>query len=169
MALLTTYTSANCVVSSALQIRYTFASRSQAVVYTADSSGTVSAKYPVYVTRLATKTYSYVGMTEAAARACAKAKIAKYTRNQSDESYGTYYDVDAATKTLVKKTVKIPTCQATITARQTSGDMWQCDIQVSESDRAAYLHAASGDDPTDPASLFSISCDYDEPTTAEAS
>ena len=63
------WSDANKITTKALQIQYT---------------GVFHKMYlgqPVYeFHRLATKEYQYVGMTEAAAKACQEAKLAQYTR-----------------------------------------------------------------------------------------
>lgn len=63
------WSNANKITTNALQIQYTG-------TYTKTYHGLQIYEFH----RLATKEYSYVGMTEAAAKACQDAKLAQYTR-----------------------------------------------------------------------------------------
>ena len=72
--------------------------------------------------RLATKEYQYVGMTEAAAKACQDAKLAQYTRKftQWYTSEGVYA---ANTQFL---------CVANVTMDSDEDGLWTVNISVSE-------------------------------------
>lgn len=80
MALLTTWGDFNKVESELLCVRHLV---SDAVTYLAVENGAVVTKTAYTVTRYATKRYSYVGMTRDAAKACAAAKVEKYTRKRA--------------------------------------------------------------------------------------
>ena len=102
---------------------------------------------PIYqFQRIATKSYSYVGMNEATAKACQDAKLAQYTRNlrQWYTDRGVYKPMD--------KTV----CVASVTMSHDSGGMWSVDIEVNE-DQTQYYDSAVA-----PSWLFDLSLDYDE-------
>jgi hypothetical protein len=104
---------------------------------------------PIYqFQRIATKSYSYVGMNEATAKACQDAKLAQYTRNlrQWYTDRGVYKPMD--------KTV----CVASVTMSHDAGGMWSVDIDVNE-DQTQYYDSAVAPDW-----LFDLSLDYDEST-----
>ncbi len=100
--------------------------------------------------RIATKSYHYFGMSEAAARACQAAKIAQYTRriyhfyNSSGSSEITFEDV----------------CVANVSLDYDDADMWTVSIDVSEDQQQYFPYAV----PFDPYAmgLFDTSFDYDE-------
>lgn len=72
------------------------------------------------VTRVATKSYSYVGMTRAAAAAAVAEKYRFYTRD--------YYVVEGDSSRTLKK------CYANIVSRRVEGRMYQVDISINERD-----------------------------------
>lgn len=119
--------------------------------------------YYFRTTRTATKSYSYIGMTRAAAEACRLAKIAQYTRK--------YIRLDSInTRTVDDKVLpgieEVTECAAEIYARRDHGDAWRVDISVRESD------VIGTKEPTeDPAELFedwTKDRTYDETTREHA-
>jgi hypothetical protein len=156
MALLQSYSAANMLVDTGLAVRYY-----QSMVKTARANATADNSITAYldgkmqlvdwrVTRRATKSYKFVGMTEAAAKACADIKKRQYTRV-------TYTDGTPAVE-----------CVADIdVVRTDESDSWEVDINVNETD-SKLTSVCVGD----PATLFETCADrdYDEgdPTTFAA-
>ena len=130
--LLSTHSSANKSTTDGLSIRY---------------KADVVSGGKIKVARFATKSYSYTGMTRAAANACADAKRAQYTTNH----------VRLTSET---ETEEFFGCQA---AFRVFSDRvgWSCEISVNETD-----YAIADEEPVDPSALFSgLIRDYDESDT----
>lgn len=101
---------------------------------------------PVYeARRIATKSYSYIGMDEAAARACQAAKLAQYTRvfTRWTNENGTYYTIPRTEEK----------CVAAVSLDCDDADVWSVLIDVNE-EQVQY-----GRDVIPP---FDTSLDYDE-------
>lgn len=88
-------------------------------------------------TRTATKRYSYVGMTEAAAKACAAAKIAQYTRRFARIASATTCDY-------------VTECKTDISLTHGEGCLWSVELSVNETD----VKPSTASDP-DLAAIFS--------------
>ena len=69
---------------------------------------------------ITTESFSYIGMTEAAATACAAAMITNYTENV------TIYTVQDGSVTATVKSE----CVAAVKPKLTGGRMWQVDVDV---------------------------------------
>lgn len=152
MALLTTWTAANRVITTEKVVTY---SRSKiygswkwgdAIVYTLNEAWEYH--------RFCSKTYSYVGLTKAAAVSCATAMVAYYTRatkvsyfSDSGNTAGSFLVQDGGT-----------VCMADVSPRMTAGGMWQVDISVREDDARIRRESVSPD------SLFTTenAREYDE-------
>ena len=100
--------------------------------------------------RIASKSYSYVGMNEAAAKACLEAKQAQYTR-----TFIRWYNERG-----VYKPVTIHNSVANVTMNHDEGGMWSVDIEVNEDQMQYYDYGVI------PMQLFDLSLDYDESTPA---
>lgn len=128
----------NKITTKSLQIQYTGA-------YTKTYRG-----YRVYeFHRIATKEYQYVGMTEAAAKACQDAKLAQYTRKfiqwyNENGYYGKYREFR---------------CVADVTMNSDGDGLWTVSISVNE-DQQQYYRAL--DVNYIPYDLFDLGLDYDE-------
>jgi hypothetical protein len=142
MALLTTSSSANKHESRGLCVRYRldFVDRSY-----------------WQVTRTATKSYSYFGMTREAAVECRDLKLAQYTRSYSYLS-GDEVPVEGTERMMPGVATKYG-CGATFSVRREHGSSWSCNIEVNETD----IKTASTM-PADPAALFTAenARSYDE-------
>ena len=139
----TTWGNANKQTSEGLAIRYTCEPLVPSAIVTSTSD--------FKVTRYATKSYSFVGMDYATASKCAAAKVAQYTRAHTrvtSETSGSSTSFD---------TYSIVECLCSIAVQHGGGDLWNVTISVSETDEALSQGL-----PSDPASCFSISQDYDE-------
>lgn len=101
--------------------------------------------------RIATKSYSYVGMNETTARACVDAKQAQYTR-----TFTQWYTERGA----MYKPTKISKCVANVVLRHDAGNMWSVDIDVNEDQIQYYWEAGSFH-----VGLFDLTMDYDESPT----
>lgn len=152
MALLTTWTAANRVITTEKVITY---SRSkiygswrwgEAIIYTFNEAWEYH--------RYCTKTYSYVGLTKEAAMACATAMVEYYTRStkvsyfaSTGPTAGSFLPEDGGT-----------VCMADVSPRMTAGGMWQVDISVREDD------ARLSRDSVPPDALFTTenAREYDE-------
>lgn len=140
---------------SAVIKSYRVVDRAKSVRYTVDGSTLkVGAEELVHweVRRTCTKDYRYIGLTEAAAKACAAAKVEKYTRT----SYVWARKTDTG-----YESAGVQACQADIAAVHDEGDAWHVDVQVSEEDT---VHV-TGQKPAALADLFAWierACDYDE-------
>lgn len=88
-------------------------------------------------TRTATMSYSYVGMTEAAAKACADEKIAKYTRRFARIASATTCDF-------------VTECKTDISLTHGEGCLWNVELSVNETD----VKPSTASDP-DLAAIFS--------------
>lgn len=160
MALLTTWGNWNKVVQTALAVRYTVTQDSvrvsEWVKADPDNPESTLQLYKTYdktyyrCRRRATKRYSYVGMTEAAAQACASAKAAQYTRDCSVVSITESEDVDLmGNHPTVIGTKTSKTCTSDVAAEHDEGGMWHVAISVSEDDEKPSLT-----NPADVAALF---------------
>ena len=156
MSLFANYSDKCKVTSSLLQIRYKIQYLMQKIeVQTTDddgnsATGTIFVRY-YETTRYATKEYSYVGLTKAAARNCMDAKISKYTRQK------TQYAFDDQAGFINNPTME---CMARINAAHDTGGAWRVDISVAETDSIM-----TSDLPQNPASKFASinsSREYDE-------
>ncbi len=96
--------------------------------------------------RIATKSYSYICMTEAAARACQAAKLAQYTRR-----FVISYNENMAYKPTWEER-----CVASVKLECDDGGMWSVNIDVNEDQeqRSPYYNHVY--------SLFDTTLDYDE-------
>lgn len=105
-------------------------------------------------TRYATKAYSYVGMTYAAAKACAAEKYKQYRRihrKQEIEARTTTSTVtgdDGNTSTVASTYHAVNDkfvidCLCTISVTHGAGDSWDVEISVNETDTRASLEAVS--------------------------
>lgn len=84
----------------------------------------VVATYYWFVETITTESFSYVGMTEAAATSCAAAMKTAYTENVVTAT------VDQSTGTISTTTKNI--CTADIRAIHVEGSMWQVDVDVNK-------------------------------------
>lgn len=98
--------------------------------------------------RIATKSYSYIGMNEATARACQEAKLAQYTRTfvQWCNERGSIVMLESRR------------CVANVVMSHGDGGPWNVDIDVNE-DQLQYADSVS---PDIPYYMFDLSLDYDE-------
>ena len=102
--------------------------------------------------RIVTKSYSYIGMTEAAAKACQAAKLAQYTR-----TFIQWYNANGVWKGSSNQKIQ---CVANVSMNQDDGGLWSVSIDVNE-DQQQYSTWI----PID-YDLFDYSLDYDEDTPA---
>lgn len=91
------------------------------------------------VTRIAKKSYKFVGMTQAAAFECAAVKRSQYTRtftqiHATPEEVTTNYSIE---------------CPSDIAPRHVGGDVWEVSIEVNEMDTTFSIGPSAN-----PASLF---------------
>lgn len=98
--------------------------------------------------RIATKSYSYVGMNEATAKACQEAKLDQYTRTfvQWCNDFGSIVMLESRR------------CVANVVMSHGDGGLWNVDIDVNE-DQMQYANSVS---PNIPYYMFDLSFDYDE-------
>lgn len=98
--------------------------------------------------RIASKSYSYIGMTEAAAKACQAAMLAKYTRNflQWYNENGTYVGRYSTV------------CVANVSMNGDEGGLWEVSIDVNEDQMQYSDYYLRGI----PYHLFDLGLDYDE-------
>lgn len=148
MSLFTTYTEANKLTSSGLSVTY----RQLPASCTNPTTGETVLYWEV--TRMAKKSYSFVGMDEATAYECASAKRAQYTRAFARLDAGT---LDPLTS--LPTMVNVRECPSDIAPQHGDSAMWHVQISVNEEDVKAVAAPVS-----DPASLFSAanSRAYDE-------
>ena len=158
MGLLTTWTDANKVTSQGLAVRYV-CEQTYGYDYFNKEYCIVGALYK----RVATKRYSYVGLSIDAAKACAETKKKKYTRSHTRQSiYTTHYMRWTTTATNADGSVKsesgmsvpnafvvedVPNveCQADITISNMGGCLWRVNISVNETDTAGIALDPSKD------------------------
>lgn len=157
MSLLTNWGPHNMVTEEALCVRYSQAFNNEQSYWE--------------VTRLATKQYRFIGMTEATAKACVSAKLAQYTRNYTQIIER---EIPASpgsdTMITVHVPIAVPECMADIVAvREGDGNAWSVQIAVSEVDMRPYQFRNVGTNEfwqpcADPASLFpeANARDYDD-------
>ena len=108
--------------------------------------------YSIYhVMRHCTKQYSYVGLTESAAKSCASDKVTKYTRTYT--GWKVVFENDAVDI----KPQNYTRLAARVQAVHDQGDMWHTDIQVDETEDVWTFTL-----PANLASLFDETRDYDE-------
>lgn len=134
------WSDANKVTHRGLQVQWTMA-----------QVGYVSGNPWYEFHRIATKSYSYVGMNETTARACVDAKQAQYTR-----TFTQWYTERGA----MYKPTKISKCVANVVLRHDAGNMWSVDIDVNEDQIQYYWEAGSFH-----VGLFDLTMDYDESPT----
>ena len=146
MALLESYGAANMVVHEDLSVRYAQTRKQMTFTVTSAGQTTTQAGWYWVVSRRARKDYSFVGMTEAAARACAEAKTAMYTRAS--------YSADSPQNGGMLAKVE---CTANIVARRIDDDSnaWETRIQVDE-----YDERLSESMQSDPASFMGLGYRY---------
>lgn len=112
-------------VKTGLNIRYNFTSKLIDLGEENVFGVWQSDYYVLYcVTRVATKQYSYVGLTESTAKTLASSKTTDYTRSKKG-----WYLSDTSIQ-YVNETY----CGADIHPSHTSGCMWQVDLNVNERD-----------------------------------
>lgn len=92
-------------------------------------------------TRYATKSYSYVGMTYAAAKACAAKKYEQYRRIHRKQEIKETTTGTATTYAVDDKYVI--DCLCTISMTHGAGDSWDVEISVNETETRASLEAVS--------------------------
>ena len=147
MALFETWSDANKQTDTALSS-----------LYTCDRDAFVpnggSGTYWWKITRRRTKSYRYVGMTEAAAKACAAAKMQQYCRRFVSWlwAHGTWTVLSDIDNTYCEQV-------AEITAEHTEGKMWSVSINVDEI-CIAYYHYGSADAIDNWQALDHIITDY---------
>ena len=152
------YSDFNKETQNGFVVKYTFTSKMVDLGHDTITGTSVHDWRVLYcVTRVATKTYSYKGLTEEDAKQCAADKIAKYTRHrkgwQLGEDHIEYVDCTY--------------CGANCTPVHDAGHIWHCDIQVNERDDVWTF-----DTPSNPKSLFSYiytdnpGYNYDDETEA---
>lgn len=96
---------------------------------------TLASAYGVWywhVESITTESFSYVGMTKAAADACAAAMVTAYTKTKSIPSIQAGEIV----------TTSVSQCVADIRAVRTEGNTWQVNVEVNEVDHSFSLAAA---------------------------
>jgi UDP-N-acetyl-D-mannosaminuronic acid transferase (WecB/TagA/CpsF family) len=133
MGLLNTYTSANCVVDTALSVDY-----ARRVVFGnwVETTGTVPTVHNHIweYTRTATKTFRYVGMDEATAESCAAALRTLFNRSTRVSTWnGAYgrFDRDPGGD--------VP--MADIVCQHEAAGMWTVTVSVNEQDTYQSLFA----------------------------
>ena len=135
MGLLTTCTDTNRVIHNGKTVTY---SRRKIYGTWLYASGlTIVSKTEAWeYHRYCSLSYSYVGLTKAAAISCAATLVTTYTRSCSyskwDATNATFSVADAGSQLM-----------AEITPRQTQGDMWQIDVNVREDDSRQSLSVLS--------------------------
>lgn len=137
MGLWTTYGDANKVTSRGLAVRYSVQ----------------PSKHGYEVTRYATKSYAFVGMDRATAKACASAKRSQYTREYSR------VETKSGTSGSTVAEVTVVECPCDIAETRMNGGMWQVQVDVNETDTKPAAEI-----PPDPASIFAAANgrNYDE-------
>lgn len=141
MALLDSYGDFNKVTRSGLNKVYAYEAK-----YIKDFGG-MAYRY----TRRCTKDYSYVGMDYDTAQACKAVKMEQYKRTIRGWFWEPEQDPPFVPRNMVKY-------GAEVTVVNTSGDMWECRIQVNENEDVWSTESVS-----DIASLFNeTGRDYDE-------
>lgn len=101
---------------------------------------TLASAYGVWywhVESITTESFSYVGMTKAAADACAAAMVTAYMKTKSIPSIQAGEIV----------TTSVSQCVADIRAVRTEGNTWQVNVEVNEVDHSFLLAAAEQEDP----------------------
>lgn len=126
MALITTASSANRVVDSALCVTYARRKVYGSWSYTSGTTVITLASAWEY-TRTATKNYRYVGMSESAAADLAAVLVDYYTRStrisEWNSSTGAFSTTDGGT---------VP--MADVVCQRGDGDMWTVQVSVNEQD-----------------------------------
>lgn len=128
MSLLTSHGEANLVIDEALTVTYSKSVISGSWGYTsANVSGTYYTMKELH--RYARKTFRYVGMTYAAAKACKAAMIAKFTRQVwnsywNGDAMGGGWNVDSGGEMLM----------ADVSCVHVEGDCWEVHVSVNEDD-----------------------------------
>ena len=132
MALFDTWSDANKQTDSALSSTYTC--ERDAYV-----PGRWGGTYWWKITRRRTKSYRYVGMTEAAAKACVQAKLQQYCR-----SFVSWLWANGTWTVLNNIDDRYCDQVAEVSAEHTEGKMWSVKIDVDEI-CIAYYHYGSAD------------------------
>lgn len=139
MSLKTVYDNSNKVTDIGLSV--TYRQKFLETIETTPSGGGSPVSTPYWeVTRIAKKSYKFVGMDQATAFQCASVKRSQYTR--------TFTQV-RATDTEITTDYSIE-CPSDIAPRHVDGDVWEVAIEVNEMDTTYSIGPAA-----DPASLFS--------------
>lgn len=128
----------NKITTKSLQIQYTGS-------YTKTYAGNRIYEFH----RLASKDYEYVGMTEAAAKACQDAKLNQYTRK-----FVEWYNQNGN-----MSRIREFKCVADVSMDSDGDGLWTVSISVNE-DQRQYFPAVDVNDI--PYSLFDTTLDYDE-------
>lgn len=117
------------------------------------------------VTRYASKTYSYVGMTYEAANKCAAAKRAQYLRKHNVASVVVNTDSDASETKYKISNSEVYESLCSISTSHGDGDSWDVEIQVNEEESRATDSSS-----TSPEALFSAenAWEYDEGESSSA-
>ena len=135
MSLLSTASADNLVVDAALHITYARRIVFGQWTYVNLNMTTVYTQAWEYI-RTASKTYRYVGMTEAGARAKAAALVTLYTRSTKisvwDSTAGQFVHVDAGDVLMTE-----------VVVQHEEGSMWTVAITVSETDTRTTLSSSS--------------------------
>ena len=154
MALLTTASDKNRQITSQLSVNYT--TRRIKGTWTAITANITETKTEAWeYSRTATASYSYVGLTEDAAKGIASNlralysrsfKVSEFCADDSSVYFRLFQDRDAGTQLM-----------AQIVAQYDSGNMWSVRVDVNEMDTRLRFEAVS------PVSLFSVenTRDYD--------
>lgn len=139
MALLTTYTDANKVEDTTLQIVYT-----RRKIYGSWSSSSLSVTtthtQAWEYTRRASQSYRYVGMTKSAAEACAAALVALYTRATKVSEWDT--TEGSLTYGQFKHVAGGDVPMADVTPQHDGGEMWSVVVNLHEEDSRTSLSAS---------------------------
>ena len=136
------WSSRNKITSKALQVQY---------VSTQVARSAYGAVYEWH--RIATKTYSYIGMDELTAKKCMEAKIAQYTRlfTQLCNQKGQY----------LIHPIRETKCVANVDMHQDEGGTCSVQIDVHE-DQKQYSYVTYPYEYVIPHNYFDLSIDYDE-------
>ena len=151
MSLLNSASSDNCVVDAALHVSYARRIIFGQWTYVNLNMTTVYTQAWEYI-RTASKTYRYVGMSEAAARTKAASLVTLYTRSTKisvwDGTSGQFVHVDAGDILMTD-----------IVVQHEEGSMWTVAVTVSETDTRTTLSSSS-----QPSALFATENqrDYEE-------
>ena len=138
MALKTVYDNSNKVTNTGLSV--TYRQKFAQTIKTDPGGGAPEVETNYWeVTRIAKKSYKFVGMTQATAFECAAVKRSQYTRmftqiHVTPEEVTTNYSIE---------------CPSDIAPRHVDGDVWEVSIEVNEMDTTYSIGPSAN-----PASLF---------------